>query len=190
MSRDEMHIANESRLIPIPNLRAWYPKLGFSGCAELITSGESIFVTDPIYLADIYNPNDDLNAKYLREKSVVVSDFGGDTAAPVWWKSPFIVVPTSQHDQPEIPEGATQLAEQIGCDSASFTFIALNDDLPLALQIKIQEVAEKGDGARLKLPAGTYRFYLEQFAPKEEHQQWPHLYRNIVVRQIVAATFS
>ena len=43
-------IADESRFIPIPDLREWYPKLGFSGRAELLTTGEAIFVTDPIYL--------------------------------------------------------------------------------------------------------------------------------------------
>lgn len=147
-----MHIADEARLIPIPDLREWYPKLGFSGRGELATAGEPIFVTDPIYLADIYNPNDDPNATFLRQKAVVVSDFGGDTAAPVWWKPPFLIVPTSQHDQPEMPAGATRLAEQIGCDSASFVFIALNDDVPPALRKKIDEVEGEKNGARLKLP--------------------------------------
>src|SRR4051794_8491194 len=47
---DDMPIADESRLIPIPDLREWYPKLNFSGRAELPTTGEPIFVTDPIYL--------------------------------------------------------------------------------------------------------------------------------------------
>jgi hypothetical protein len=185
---DDMPIADESRLIPVPDLREWYPKLNFSGRAELVTAGEPIFVTDPIYLADIYNPNDDPNATYLRQSAVVVCDFGGDTAAPVWWKPPFLVVPTSQHDQPKMPPGATQLAEQIGCDSASFVFIALNDDVPPALRKKIDAVEREMNGARLKLPAGTYRFHLEQFTPNVEHKQWPHWYRNVVVHRTGGAS--
>jgi hypothetical protein len=183
-----MPIADESRLIPIPDLREWYPGLGFSGRAELVTDGEPVFVTDPIYLADIYNPNDDANATYLRQQAVVVSDFGGDTAAPVWWKPPFLVVPTSQHDQPQVPAGAAELAGQIGCDSASFVFVALNGDVPPALRKKIDEVERERNGATLKLPAGTYRFHLEQFPPKEEHRQWPHWYRNVVVRRTSGAS--
>lgn len=177
-----MQIADESRLIPIPNLREWYPELEFSGRAELITAGEPIFVTDPIYLADVYNANDDPTAIYLRQNAVVVSDFGGDLAVPVWWKAPFLVVPTSQHDQARMPAGAMQLTEEIVCDSASFVFIAMNDEIPPVLREKIDQAEEVEDGARLRLPAGRCTFYLEQFPPSEEHKQWPHWYRNVVAR--------
>jgi hypothetical protein len=182
-AEDEMAIVDAARLTPIPDLREWYPKLDFAGRRELVTAGEPIFVTDPIYLADIYNPNDDPNATYLRQKAVVVSDFGGDAVAPVWWKAPYLVVPTSQYDQPRSPAGAAELAGQIGCDSASFVFIAMNDDVPQGLRRKIEEVEREKNGARSKLPAGTYQFYLKQFTPKEEHKQWPHWYRNIVARR-------
>ncbi len=177
-----MSIADESRLVPIPNLREWYPDLNFSGCAELITGGEPIFITDPIYLADVYNANDDLVATYLRQNAVIVSDFGGDSAAPVWWEPPFLAVPTSQHVQVRMSPGATQLAEEIVRDSASFVFIAMNDEIPTALREKIDQAEEVEDGARLRLPAGRYTFYLEQFPPSEEHKQWPHWYRNVVAR--------
>ena len=177
-----MPIAEESRLIPIPDLHEWYPNLDFSGRAELVTTGEPVFVTDPVYLADVYNPNDDPNATYLRHRAVIVSDFGGDTAAPVWWKPPFLVVPTSLSAQLELPAGAVELAEQIGCDSGSFVFIAASADMPLDLSEKIDEVERGNNGAHLRLPAGAYRFHLEQFTPKREHKHWPHLYRNVVIQ--------
>jgi hypothetical protein len=177
-----MPIADESRLIPIPNLHEWYPELGFSGRTELTTAGEPIFVIDPIELADVYNANDDPIAIYLRQNAVIVSDFGGDTAAPVWWEPPFLVIPTAQHSEMRMPPGATQLAEEVVCDSASLVFIGMSDGMPPAL---VEQIDEHGiDGAWLKAPAGTYRFYLEQFAPREEHKQWPHWYRNIVARWI------
>jgi hypothetical protein len=178
-----MPIVDESRLIPIPDLREWYPKLNFSGRSELVTAGEPIFATDPIYLADIFNPNDDPHATYLREKGVVVSDFGGDTAVPVWWKPPFLVAPTALFKLQKKPPGAKRLVEVIGCDSASFVFLVLNDDVPAALRREIDKVEQQRVGARLKLPAGTYRFHLEQFTPEEEHKQWPHWYRNVVARR-------
>ena len=183
-----MPIADAARLTPIPDLRKWYPELDFTGRADLVTTGDPIFVTDPIYLADIYNPNDDPNATYLRQRAVVVSDFGGDTSAPVWWKPPFLVVPTSQHDQPYMPAGATELAEQVGCDSASFVFVVLNDDVPPGLRSKAEVVEREKNGARLKLPAGMYWFYLEQFTPKEEHKQWPAWYRNVVAQRTERAS--
>ncbi|MBI1849428.1 MAG: hypothetical protein HYR85_03685 [Planctomycetes bacterium] len=177
-----MPIADVTRLTPIPDLRESYRTLGFSGLSELVTAGEPIFVTDPIYLADVYNPNDDANATYLRQRAVIVSDFGGDTAVPVWWEPPFLVIPTSWYDEQHMPAGATEIAEHVCCDSASFAFIGLNDDVPRGLRAMIDEVERKKSGARLKLPAGTYRFHLEQFTPTDEHKQWPHLHRNVVAR--------
>src|SRR5688572_26464443 len=106
-------IASESRLQDIPDMREWYPTLNFSGRTVLTTVGDPIFVTDPIYLADIFNANDDPFATYLRQHAVIVSDFGGEAAVPVWWKAPFLVLPTSKHDQSQIPAGALELAVEV-----------------------------------------------------------------------------
>ena len=180
-----MKNVNESRLISIPNLREWYPELDFSGLSELSIDDHSMFVTDPTYLADIFNPNDDANASYLRRNAVIISDFGGEAVTPVWWKPPFLVVPTSHHDQ-QLSDDAIELAEEIGCDSASFVFVAMNDNVPRSLRAKIAEVENLQNGVRLKLPEGTYRFYFEQFEPTEEHKQWPQWYRNIVAKRVVS----
>jgi hypothetical protein len=154
----EFPIANESRLRPIADLREWYPHLGFAGRNELCVVDEGVFVTDPIYLADIYNPNEDPNATYLRWKAVVVSDFGGNTAVPVWWKEPFLVLPTSQHDQSPRPEGAKEITREVGCDSASFVFIALGEEVPPQLRGKIDELERRKNGAQLKAPRGSVPF--------------------------------
>jgi hypothetical protein len=195
-SGDETPLANREKFIPIPDMREWHPELGFSGRTELTTDGAPIFVTDPIYLADVYNANEDPVAQYLRQHAVIVSDFGGDTSCPVWWKSPHLVLPVSfdaGEDAEDAgdwgirpPPGATVLAQEIGCDSASFVFLVLRDDLPEAVRARVD--AELSNGAVLNLPVGTYRFHLEQSRPPAEHAQWPHWYRNIVAERVHAAS--
>lgn len=180
-------IANTSRFIPIPDLRVWYPHLAFSGCAQLVTDGEPLLLTDPIYLADVYNNNDDPVARYLRQHAVIVNDFGGDTTCPVWWKDPFLVMPTSHHivdgiDLP--PHDARIIVTEAGCDSGSFAFLRMRSDLPEALIDKAEVAVRQRNGALLDVPAGLYSFWLEQFEyPDKMRAEW---YRNIVAERATA----
>ena len=112
------------------------------------------------------------------QSAVVVSEFGGDAVAPVWWRAPFLVVATSRHEQVR-PARTQELTKAIGCDSATFVFVAMNDAVPGDLRRKIE--ADRS-GALLELPAGRYRFYLEQFTPEDEHSERLHWYRNIVAQ--------
>jgi len=72
-------MADPSRFQPIEDLRAWFPDVGFAGSDTFIVRDRGLLITDPIYLADVYNPNDDEAAAYVRANSVIVCDFGGDS---------------------------------------------------------------------------------------------------------------
>jgi hypothetical protein len=140
----------------------------------------------------VYSANEDPVADYLRQHAVIVSDSGGDTTCPVWWKSPHLVLPVSfdagedAEDTGEWvmrpPPGATVFAEEIGCDSASFVLLVLGRELPEGVRARVD--AEVSNGAVLRLPAGICRFRLEQSAPPAEHAQWPHWYRNIGAERV------
>ena len=59
------------------------PEIDFRDIYQFQTSGEPILVTDPTYLADVYNSKDP-DASFLRAHGVFLMDFGGDTGGPVW----------------------------------------------------------------------------------------------------------
>ncbi|MCI0675225.1 MAG: hypothetical protein L0Y42_05540 [Phycisphaerales bacterium] len=190
MPRNASVIVDRQRLLPIPDLRNWYPDLGFSGRSQLVTAGEPILVTDPIYLADVFNANADPVAVYVRLAGVIVNDFGGDTSCPVWWHDPFLVLPTSAHidfDRTNLPTDSVVLAQEIGCDSASFVFLAMRGDMPRGVNRAVDKVLQQRNGALLKLPKGKFSFWLEQFEGYPQPNM-AGLYRNIVAERIAAPT--
>jgi hypothetical protein len=178
-------IPRHSRLRPIPDLREWYTDLHFGGRSDLVSRGEPIFVTDPIYLADVFNPSSDPVVDYLREHGVIVTGFGGDAACPVWWCEPYLLLPVSMHyEEVRKPDEAIELATEIGCDSGSFIFILMSSNLPDPLRERIQSVGEERNGAILRIPQGTYTWYLEQFEPRDKETKHPNLYRNVVAQRL------
>lgn len=186
MTNKYCDIVNRRQFQPIPDMQAWYPDLGFSGCSQLITTRDPIFVTDPIYLADVYNQNDDPVAAYIRSTGVIVNDFGGDTSCPVWWRDPFLVLSTSAHVDGEAiacpPCGTIVLANQVGCDSASFVFLVMQSDLPDEVLKRIETVLRDRNGALLDVPMGAYSFWLEQIGGYSQ-ANLAGLYRNIVAER-------
>lgn len=66
---------------------AAFPGLNFPETFAFQTRGEPVLVTDPTYLADVYNSPVE-PALSLREHGCFLMDFGGDTSCPVWWKPP------------------------------------------------------------------------------------------------------
>jgi hypothetical protein len=180
--KSDVALADRLRFLPIPDVRAWYPGLGFSGRPLLVTQGEPVLVTDPISLADIYNTNDDPVAAHVRRAGVIVNDFGGDVSCAVWWKDPFLVLPTHIDGSAAPPRGAIVLADEVGCDSASFVFLPIRSDMPPVLTAKVREVLNQRCGAMLNLPPGEYTFWLEQF----ENTRQPNMdgvHRNIVAER-------
>lgn len=172
-------LADRSRLIPLVNPDESHRNMGFSGKSELTVGSDGVFVTDPILLADVYNDQDDPVASYLRSEAVIVIDFGGDAACPVLWDAPILLLPTGVGEF-EAPKGTATLSEQVGCDSGSFVFIDLSDDLPEGLTDSIRDVESKRNGATLQLPPGTLKFHLEQLPPEAGSERYPHWFRNIV----------
>lgn len=178
-------IIDAARLLVPPNedLGDSVAGLKFRGLFTLETHGEPVLLTDPIYLADIYNSTDDERAIYVREQGVLLGDFGGDVNGPVWWQAPYLLLPISMHyeDEPMPPEGVTVLAGEVACDSGSLVFLPVTDQIPASLLREIEEVVDQGNGALLPLPRGRYSFFYEQFDAPQSNMV--AMYRNIVARK-------
>lgn len=171
----------ERLLEPEDNFRGCFPKLDFKDTYRFSTHGEPVLVTDPIYLADVYNSKDEV-ASFLRARGVFVMDFGGDVGGPVWWQHPFLMIAISTHlsEEFETPPGVVALPDGVGTDSGSFIFLPFTDDIPSALQEIIHEVVANKNGILAPIPAGEWAVYYEQWEPKEGYPStW---YRNIVAR--------
>lgn len=169
-----------ARLIkPTENFTATFPGLNFKNRRSIVTSGEKVLIVDPIYIADVYNSNDEM-ASFLRERGLFLMDFGGDTSGPVWWKAPFLVMPISMHyEHLELPSGAQVLAEDIGCDSGSFVFLPLTPEIPRNADYKVKEVLRDNNAVDLPLAAGIWTAFYEQFDVEEANSI--RLFRNIVL---------
>jgi len=169
------------RLIKLADdFSAAFPGLNFRNHRTLITAGENVLLVDPTYIADVYNSPDE-TAAYLREHGLFLMDFGGDTAVPVWWESPFVVMPISMHLQNlNAPSGAKVLTEEIGCDSGSFVFLPLSADIPRSVRSKVKEVLGERNAVALRLAAGQWTAYYEQFDAPQANMV--ALYRNIVLK--------
>ena len=168
-------------LRPIPDLRTWYPQLGFSGKSTLDVDSGQVVIIDPIYLGDIYNESDDEITIYIRQHAVIVSDFGGDVECPVYWNDPFVVLPTAANCQTDNMTfgGWEQRSSGVGCDSGSFAFLALNTDIEPKIHGAIECAVESADGVSINLPDGIYDFKLEQLSGYQQPNM-AGLYRNIV----------
>jgi hypothetical protein len=178
-----MNIVDPNRLIkPKDRFREGFPELDFREVYSFHTSGQPVLITDPIYLADVYNSKDEI-ASFLRAHGVFIMDFGGDVSGPVWWQHPFVLLPISMHSSDEDlepPEGVTVLADEVGTDSGSFVFLPFTEDMPRALKAEVDEVLVKRNGALLELPVGNWSVLYEQWDAPEERLN--SLYRNIVLR--------
>lgn len=183
-------MVDPERLIePRALFRQAFPGLGFREVYSFRTSGNPVLVTDPIYLADVYNSKDEI-ASFVRDSGVIIMDFGGDVSCPVWWQHPYALLPISLHlpeDDVVPPQGATVLADAdtAGCDSGSFVFLPITEDLPPALRAEVEGVVARRSGALLELPPGRWRVFYEQWDPPQPGAKG--LYRNIVLRWEPAA---
>jgi hypothetical protein len=177
----ESFVVETRRLIkPGDDFRAAFPGLNFRNRGSLVTAGEKVLLVDPIYIADVYNSTDEV-ASFLRDRGLFLMDFGGDTAVPVWWKPPYLVMPISMHHENlEAPSGAKILTEEIGCDSGSFVFLPLSEDIPRGVKSKIKEVLGEKNAVALRLLAGRWTAYYEQFEAPQANMVG--LYRNIVLK--------
>lgn len=169
------------RLIkPADDFRAAFPGLNFRNRRIIVSAGEKVLLVDPTYIADVYNSTDEI-ASFLRDRGLFLMDFGGDTAVPVWWKPPFLIMPISvHHGNLDAPSGAKVLIEEIGCDSGSFVFLPLSSDIPRNVQSKVDEVLGESNAVALALPAGRWAAFYEQFEAPQANTVG--LYRNIVLK--------
>jgi hypothetical protein len=178
-------IKPECLIRPEDQFREGFPTLGFREEYSFRTSGEPVLVTDPTYLADVYNSHDE-EACYLRAHGVFVMDFGGDTSCPVWYKDPYLMLPISMpltdDARPlQLPTGARVLADEVGTDSGSFIFLPLVSDLPSKLQAEVNAVLTRRTGATLALPAGHWTLFYQQWDPTKGYPA--SLYRDIVLKR-------
>ncbi|MDH5506305.1 MAG: hypothetical protein OEZ02_03715 [Anaerolineae bacterium] len=178
-------LVDENRLIDPPeSFREDFPSLDFRDIFTFQIEAEQVLVTDPIYLADVYNSPDEI-ASYVRQQGVFLADFGGDTNGPIWQQPPYMLIPLSLHldfEQLAPPPGVTQLTsnEGVGTDSGSFIFLPIRSDCPPTLLDTIDDVIARNNGASLNLDPGTWAAYYEQW---DSQAGWPDsFYRNIVLK--------
>jgi hypothetical protein len=173
-------VVDKSRLIkPADDFKSAFPGLNFRNRRTLTTAGEKVLLVDPTYIADVYNSADE-TAAFLREHGLFLMDFGGDTAVPVWWDPPFLIMPISMHQDRNLPMRAKVLTEEIGCDSGSFVFLSLSAQIPTSARRKVKEALELNNAVALRLPAGRWRAFYEQFEAPQANMVG--LYRDIVLR--------
>jgi len=174
------------RLVEIEDFSEAFDGLGFSGARSFVTNGELVLLVDPIYVADVYNPSDHDTTQFLRRNGVFVADFGGDTSAPVWWSDPYLVMPVSTNFPEEfaIPSATQELASEIRCDSGSFMFLPLDEEVPTSVRQIVSSADLERDCALLPLPPGKYTVYYEQFPPPQPNSAG--LFRNIVAMRDTA----
>ncbi len=171
---------------PADDFVAAFPGLNFRNWRSLVTTGEKVLIVDPIYIADVYNSTDEV-ATFLRDRGLFLMDFGGDTAVPVWWQPPFLVMPISMHHENlDAPSGVEVLTEEIGCDSGSFVFLPLSADMPRGVQSKVKEVVGKNNAVALRLPAGRWTAFYEQFDAPQANMVG--LYRNVVLKHSLSSS--
>jgi hypothetical protein len=156
------------------------PEIDFQDVYQFQTSGEPILVTDPIYLVDVYNSKGP-DASFLRTHGVFLMDFGGDTSGPVWWQSPFVLIPISMHycEEPKPEPNVEVVASEIGTDSGSLIFLPLTNTLPKSVRCQIEDVLAAENGAMLHLPAGRWSVFYEQWEPIQDNMT--ACFRNIVL---------
>jgi len=173
---------NPARLIiPKDKFREAFPDLDFREVYSFRTTGNPFLITDPIYLADVYNSKSEI-ASFLRAHGVFIMDFGGDGFWQVWWKHPHLLIPISLHlldEDLEPPEGVAVIASEVGTDSGSFIFLPITEELPPDLKVEIEKVLAENNGALLNLLAGKWSVFYEQWDAPDPNQRG--LYRNIVL---------
>ena len=181
-------MVNPSLLDPIEDLRQWYPDAGFAGNDTFSVGPRGLIIADPTYLADVFNRNDYADATYVRVNAVIASDFGGDASCPVWWHDPYLILPLSSSGSDDLapPDGAVELASEIGCDAGAFSFLPLRSDLPESLAREIRQLLVDRNAAQLNPPSGNYRVFYEQHETPADSQ--PSFHRNIIARRKVAGT--
>jgi len=67
---DSSLLVDPDRFRPIGDPRTDFPGLGFTGADSFALDGDGLLITDPIFLADVYNANDDPVAAYLRANGI------------------------------------------------------------------------------------------------------------------------
>jgi hypothetical protein len=158
-----------------------YPEFQWRRGYEIDIPDEGIVMVDPIYVADVYNSHDPI-ATYLRLNALFVVDFGGDSSDSVWFDDPYVVMPTSMHygDSAFEPENATQIINEIGCDSGSFAFLPFRE-LPTDMLGAVRSTLDNGGAILMSIPAGRWTLQFEQFPAPQPSMTG--LYRNIVLQR-------
>jgi len=174
------------RLIkPDEDLAVEFPDLGFRNLVRLENQGNGVLICDPIYLADVYNSTDSI-ASYVKTHGAFATNFGGEIAGPIWFKSPYVLIPASDHlddDNLEAPKGAKVLAEELPLDSGSLVFLPLRDDLPAELKNTIDELIDEENAIKLPLPKGVWSLWYEQYEENAPQENMRYFFRNIVLKQ-------
>jgi hypothetical protein len=166
---------------PTFNLREYFPEFGWNASHDVDVPSEGVVITDPTYIADVYN-SDDPVAAFLRLHGTFIYDIGGDCSAPVWLADPFVVMPVSVHyeDEPVCPDDAIELVTDVGCDSGSFVLLPFSN-LPADVHSRIRSALDANNAHLLQIPPAQWSLKFEQFDPPQPNML--ALCRNIVLQR-------
>ncbi len=169
----------DSRLIaPDDNLAENSPGLGFRNETCVAVSSEYLYISDPTYIADIYNSNDSFSA-YLKQNGVVLANFGGDTDGPIYYKDPYVLILIASQSENNLDAGGVlNVFDDIGTDSGSFIVFAERDDIPADMRPVIGALQADSLLAKIKVANGNYCAFYEQWDGDPAA-----FYRNIVLKR-------
>jgi hypothetical protein len=176
-------LVNAKRLRPIQDLHTWSPDCMVAADDSFELKDESLLITDPTHLGLTMNARTDPSASYVRNSGLTVIHYGGKASCPVLWCYPYLLLPLSRSLQGKfwVPTDTETLAEKICCNSGTFLFLPLADNIPQPLRDRVNKVCTDENGVKIRLAAGTYRVFYEQleFPPGSQEE----LYRNIVAQK-------
>jgi hypothetical protein len=93
------------------------------------------------------------------------------------------LLPVSTHYDEEVPEpapGVKVIASEIVSDSGTLMFLPLTEDLPKPLRKEVKQILSDEIGTSLKLPAGKWTVYYEQWDSKKRLPK--ENFRNITLK--------
>lgn len=176
-------LADPKRFKTIQDITRIRPDCGTSIDDILVVDNEWLLITDLAKIGALMNPYSRPEASYIRLNGVIVENYVNAEQTPVLWHDPILLLPFSRHlkRHDNHYKGMADVVGSISCPSGSFLLLPLRKDIPATLRKVLDSAQAEGDGAKIKLPNGTYRIFYEQYEAHEGEKE--ECYRNIVAQK-------
>jgi len=159
------------------------PDCGASIDDIFVIKNELLLIVDMAHMGSIMNPYNSPPASYVRTHGVIVESDTRLKSSPVLWSDPFLVLPLSCHLNEDLTayEVFGKVLGSVSCSSGTFLLLPIHKDMPAYLDDLAREALAKKEGAKIKIPKGTYRVFFEQFEVPDGAKK--ELYQNIAVQK-------